>query len=189
MKKNMVMSIGCLMLAGLLGCAYEPDNDRGLGYRIRESPQYALAPNARWTCLHYCFDGGRWGSFLDMQIFLDSHRIKFTRVEPWLESHKISHDRIVTEDEWRWIVGQLEKAGVSRWKKSYHPDGVVVVDGVAWYLEFLDGSNIVGEVIGDNAWPKNFNAFRAIVNAFDVAPNSSCVVIQKATEEKATSPQ
>ena len=190
MKKNMAMSIGCLVMAGMLGCAHDPDySSCELGYPVQESPQYALAPNTRWSSLHYYYDGTPWGPFLDMGIFLDSHRIQFTQVEREKESPKISHNRIATADEWRWIAGQLEKAGVTRWKKSYNPDGVAIIDGVAWYLEFLDGSNVVGGTHGDNAWPKNFNAFRSIVNAFDIDPSSSCVVIPKTTEEKVASPK
>ena len=32
----------------------------------------------------------------------------------------------------------------------------------------LDGSNIVGQAEGFAVWPKNFQAFQAIVDAFDV---------------------
>ena len=194
-KKNMAMSIGCLVMAGMLGCAYEPYDDfpdyasYELGYPIRESPQYALAPNTRWSSLHYYYDGTPWGPFLDMWIFLDSHRIQFTQVEREKESPKISHNRIATADEWRWIAGQLEEAGFSRWKTSYQPGGGFgVLDGAAWYLEFLDGSNVVGKVHGYNAGPKDFDAFQAILDAFDAAQMGSCVVFPKTTEEKAASP-
>ena len=189
MKKNMAMAIGCLVMAGMLGCAYEPDYDScESGYPIRESPQCALAPNARWTCLHY-YNWGPWGPSLDMRIFPDSHRIQFTQTELGKESPTINHDRIATADEWDWIAGQLELAGVSRWKTSYRPDRVEVLDGVAWHLEFLDGSNVVGKVYGDNAWPQNFEAFRAILDAFGGAQGGSCVVFPKATKEKVDSPQ
>ena len=189
MKKNMAMSIGCLVMAGMLGCAYDPDySSCELGYPIQESQQYALAPNTRWTCLHY-HDWGPWGPFLDMRIFPDSHRVQFTRVEFGKESPTIKHDRIATADEWRWIAGQLEKAEVSRWKTSYQPDGVEVLDGVGWTLEFLNGTNVVGETTGYNAWPKDFNAFRAILDAFDLAENGSCVVFPKTTKEKGAEPK
>ena len=47
----------CLMLAAIAGCAYAPDDDSDeFEYPIRESPQYALAPNARWTSIRY----GQW---------------------------------------------------------------------------------------------------------------------------------
>ena len=171
MKKNMAMSIGCLVLTGMLGCAYGPDySSCEFGYPIQESQQCALAPNTRWTCLHY-HDGGPWGPFLDMRIFPDSHRVQFTRVEFGKESPTIKHDRIATADEWAWIAGQLEKADVSHWKTSYVPGGgVMIFDGTTWHLEFLDGSNVVGNVDAYNAWPKNFKAFQAILNAFDASP-------------------
>ena len=176
MKKNMAMSIGCLVMAGMLGCAYGPDySSCEFGYPIQESQQYTLAPNARWTCLHY-HDWGPWGPFLDMRIFPDSHRVQFTRVEFGEERPTIKHDRIATADEWAWIAGQLEKADVSHWKTSYVPGGgVMVFDGTTWHLEFLDGSNVVGNVDAYNAWPKNFKAFQSILNAFDATPpvNSS----------------
>jgi hypothetical protein len=37
----------------------------------------------------------------------------------------------------------------------------------------LDGSNIVGQAEGYAVWPKNFQAFQAIVDAFDVVPKDS----------------
>ena len=37
----------------------------------------------------------------------------------------------------------------------------------------LDGSNIVGQAEGYAVWPKNFQAFHAIVDAFDVVPKDS----------------
>ena len=186
MKKNIAMSIGCLMLAGMLGCVY--DDSYEFGYPIRESAQYALAPNTRWTSLHYS-DWGPWGPFLDMRIFPDSHRIKFTVVELGKESPTINLDRIATADEWCWIAGQLEQAEVSRWKTSYEPKGVEVLDGVTWHSEFLDGTNVVGKVFGDNAWPKNFKAFDAILEAFGAAQSGSCYVFPKTTKEKADSPR
>lgn len=171
MKKNIAMSIGCLLMAGMLGCAYDPDySSCELGYPVQESQQYALAPNARWTCLHY-HDGGPWGPFLDMRIFPDSHRIQFTRAEFKKKSPTVNHDRVATADEWAWIAGQLEKADVSHWKTSYVPGGgVMIFDGTTWHLEFLDGTNVVGNVDGYNAWPKNFKAFQSILNAFDASP-------------------
>ena len=189
MKKKIAMSIGCLVLAGMLGCAYAPDYDSyEFGYPIRESPQYALAPNARWTCLHY-YDWGPWGPFLDMWIFPDTHRIKFTQRFLGNKRPTVNYDHVATADEWRWIAGQLEKAGAPRWKTSYRPDGVEVLDGIVWHLEFLDGSNVVGKVNGYNAWPKDFEAFRAILDAFGGAQGGSCVVFPKATKEKVDSPQ
>ncbi len=186
MKKNMAVSIGCLMMVGMLGCAYAPDEDFGIGYPIRESPQYAIAPNTRGTSLHY-YDWSPWGPFPDLRIYPDSHRIQFSVVELGQESPMVNHDRIATADEWRWIAGQLEKAGVSRWKQSYEPDGVEVFDGVTWLLEFLDGSNVVGKVSGYNAWPKNFKDFQSILDAFGVARGDACYVFPKSTKEKAAS--
>ena len=185
MAKTILLHV---MLAAIAGCAYEPDEDLGFESPIRESPQYALAPNTRWTSLHY-YNWSPGGPNLDMRIFLDSHRIQFTRVELGKESPTINHNRIATADEWRWIVGQLKKAGGSRWKQSYEPDGVEVLDGVAWHLEFLDGSNVVGKVFGYNAWPKNFKDFQSILDAFGVARSGSCLVSPKATEEKAALPR
>lgn len=179
----------CLMLVAIAGCAYAPDDDSyEFGYPLRESPQYALAPNTRWTGLHYSISGV-WGPTSDLWIFPDSHRIQFTKVELGKESPTVSYDRIVTADEWRWIAGQLELAGVSRWKTSYQPDDVDVLDGVGWHLEFLDGSNVVGKVNGYNAWPENFKAFKAILDVFGIAQRDSCVVFPRATKEKAGSPQ
>jgi len=37
----------------------------------------------------------------------------------------------------------------------------------------LDGSNIVGQAEGYAVWPKNFQAFQAIVDAFDVVQKDS----------------
>ncbi len=179
----------CLMLSAIAGCAYAPDDDScEFGYPIRESPQYALAPNTRWTGLHYSISDV-FGPTSDLWIFLDSHRIHFTRVDLGTERPTVNHDRIATADEWRWIAGQLEKAGVSRWKTSYEPDGVEVFDGVGWTLEFLNGSNVVGKVYGDNAWPKNFTAFQAILDTFGIAQSGSCFVFPKTRKEKAASPQ
>ena len=189
MKKNIAISVGCLVMTGMLGCAYEPNYDSyEYGYPIRESEQCALAPDVRWTSLHY-YNWSPWGPFLDMWIFPDTHRIKFTQRFLGDERPPINHDRVATADEWNWIAGQLEKAGVSRWKTSYRPDGVEVLDGVVWNLEFLDGTNVVGKATGYNAWPKDFNALRAILDAFDLAENGSCVVFPKTTKEKAVSPQ
>ena len=49
--------------------------------------------------------------------------------------------------------------------------------------------NVVGKVNGYNAWPKDFEAFRAILDAFGGAQGGSCVVFPKATKEKVDSPQ
>ena len=95
----------CAMLAVIAGCAYMPEDDCEFMYPIRESPQYALAPKARWTCLHYD-KWSPWGPFPDLRIFPDSHRIQFTLVELGKESPTIKYDCIVTADEWRWIAGQ-----------------------------------------------------------------------------------
>ena len=180
--------IVCAALAVVAGCAYLPEDDCEFMYPIRESPQYALAPNTRWTCLRY-YSWSPWGPFPDMRIFTDSHRIQFTLNELGRASPRIKHDRIATADEWRWITGQLEKAGVTRWKKSYRPDGVEVLDGVVWHVEFLDGSNVVGKVYGYNAWPKKFKEFQAILDAFGDAQSGSCYVFPKATKDKAVSPR
>ena len=173
--------IVCAALTVIAGCAYMPEDDCEFMYPIRESPQYALAPKARWTCLHYD-KWSPWGPFPDLRIFPDSHRIQFTLVELGKESPTIKYDRIVTADEWRWIAGQLEKADFSHWKKSYEPDGVEVLDGVGWDLEFLDGSNVVGKVHGYNAWPKKFKEFQAILDAFGDARRGPCYVFPKATK-------
>ena len=106
-----------------------------------------------------------------------------------MERPRIVKDNILATDEWRWVVGQLEQAEVSRWKTSYEPDGVEVFDGVTWHLEFLDGTNVVGKAHVFNVWPENFEAFRAILDAFDVAQGGSCVVSPTTTKEKAASPQ
>ena len=178
----------CLMLVAIAGCAYAPDDDSyEFGYPIRESPQYALAPNARWTGLHYRISDV-FGPESDLWIYLDSHRMHFTRVDLGANSPTLNHDRIATADEWRWIAGQLELAGVSRWKTSYEPDGVEVLDGVVWHLEFLNGSNVVGKLHGYNAWPKDFEAFQAILDTFGIAQSGSCFVFPRTTEEKVASP-
>ena len=193
MKKKIAMTIGCLMLAAIAGCAYAPDDDSDeFGYPVRESPQYALAPNTRWTSIRY----GQWAPLSvegvwEMRILLDSHRIQTVRFDDgWgMRRPRIVKDNLLATNEWRWVVGQLEQAEVSRWKTSYQPDGVEIFDGVAWYLEFLDGTNVVGKVCGDNAWPKKFKAFQAILDTRDVAQGGSCFVSPKAAEEKAASPQ
>ena len=187
-KKKMAMSIGCLMMAGMLGCVYAPEDEFGLGYPVAESPQYALAPNTRWTCLRYRISSV-WGPASDLRIYMDSHRILFTQRPLGAERPTVIDDHIATADEWRWIAGQLEKAGVARWKKSYQPEGVEVFDGVDWHLEFLDGTNVVGQVYGDNAWPKKFKDFKSILDTYGIAWGDSCYISPKATEEKSTSPK
>ena len=172
MKKNIATSIGCLMMAGMLGCAYAPDDD--LGYRdgMWESAQYALAPKAQWTCLYYYEYGAPWAPVLYMHISPDSHRVKFIRFEDGKAAYErqptINHDRIVTEEEWNWIAGQLDQAGVVRWKTFYGLE-CHITDGTCWGLSFLDGTNVVGKVEGYSARPKKFKAFEAILDAFGVA--------------------
>ena len=163
----------CGMLAGIAGCVYAPDCDTPFGYPVDESLRYALAPNARWTSLRYSewtplSEKGVW----EFRILRDSHQIQYIKFDDgWvMKRPRIVSDLKVTADKWNWIAGQLEKAGVSRWKTSYQPGGgVKIFDGTIWTLEFLNGSNVVGKVQGDNAWPKNFKAFQAIVDAFDGA--------------------
>ena len=161
-----------MLLAVIAGCAYAPDYDI-LGYPVDESSKYALAPNARWTSLRYnewtpLNKEGVW----EMRILLDGHRIQFVKFDDgWgMERPRIVSDQKVTADNWNWIAGKLEEAGVSRWKTSYQPGGgVEIFDGTFWSLRFLDGSNVVGKAVGSNAWPKNFKAVLAIVDAFDGA--------------------
>ena len=167
------MLLLCGVLARIAGCKYEPDCDTPFGYPVDESSEYALAPNARWTSLRY----NQWTPLnvegvWEMRILLDSHRIQFVKFDDgWgMERPRIVSDQEVSADKWTWIVGKLEEAGVSRWKTSYWPGGgVSVLDGTGWTLEFMDGSNVVGKAAGSNAWPKNFKAFLAIVDAFDDA--------------------
>ena len=180
MKKKMVMSIGCLMLAVIVGCAYAPEDDLGLGYPVAESPQYALAPNARWTSIRY----GQWTPLSvegvwEMRILMDSHRIQTVRFDDgWgMERPRIVKDNLLATNEWLWVVGQLEQAEVSRWKKSYEPGkGVEILDGAFWHLEFLNGDKSVGKVVGRNAWPKKFKAFKAILDTLDVDQGGSCYI-------------
>ena len=188
MKKKIAMSIGCLMMAGMLGCVYAPDENLGLEYPVAESPQYALAPNTRWTCLRYSIVDV-FGPTSYLWIYMDSHRVLFTRKPLGAERPTVVNDHIATADEWRWIAGQLEKAGIARWKTSYQPDGVDVLDGVGWTLEFLNGTNVVGETTGYNAWPKNFKEFQSVLDTFGIAWSGSCYVSPTATEEKTASPQ
>ena len=181
MKKKIAVSIGCLVMAGMAGCAYAPDDDDDSGTwgRMWESAEYALAPNTRWTCLYYYEYGAPWAPVLYMKIFPDSHRIQFIQYkdgEAAYDQHPtINHDRIVTEEKWNWIAGQLEQAGVVRWKTFYELASSMT-DGTQWGIRFLDGSNVVGKVEGYSAWPKNFKAFEAIMDSFG-------------TEEKAASPR
>ena len=160
------------MLAGIAGCAYDPDYSNS-GYPVDESSKYVLAPNTRWTSLRYnewtpLSKEGVW----EMRILLDGHRIQFVKFDDgWgMERPRIVSDQKVTADNWNWIAGKLEEAGVSRWKTFYQPGGgVEVFDGTFWSLKFLDGSNVVGKAVGSNAWPKNFKAVLDIVDAFDGA--------------------
>ena len=111
MKKNMAMSIGCLVLAGMLGCAYAPDYDSyEFGYPIRESEQCALAPDARWTSLHY-YNWGPWGPFLDMWIFPDTHRIKFTQRFLGDKRPPINHDGIARLTSGAGLPGNWKRQG------------------------------------------------------------------------------
>ena len=180
MKMKMAMSIVCLAMVGMLGCAYAPEDDLGLGYPVAESPKYALAPNARWTSIRY----GQWTPLSvegvwEMRILMDSHRIQTVRFDDgWgMKRPRIVKENILATNEWLWIVGQLEQAEVSRWKTSYQPgEGVEILDGVSWHLEFVDGTNVVGKVVGYNAWPKKFKAFQAILDTLDVVQGGSCYI-------------
>lgn len=79
------------------------------------------------------------------------------------------YDGIVTTDKWNWIVSQLEKAGVFRWKASYLPESWEDIrDERWWWLEFLDGSNVVGKAEGCAVWPNGWDAFQSILDSFDV---------------------
>lgn len=173
MKKVKKALLLWAMLAGIAGCVYAPDCDNPFGYPVDESSKYALAPNARWTSLRYnewtpLSREGVW----EMRILRDSHQIQYVKFDDgWrMKCPRIVSDLKVTADKWSWITGQLEKAGVSRWKTFYQPGGgVEIFDGTLWTLEFLNGTNVVGQVQGDNAWPKNFKAFLAIADVFDAA--------------------
>ena len=193
MKMKMAMSIVCLAMVGMLGCAYAPEDDLGLGYPVAESSKYALAPNVRWTSIRY----GQWTPLSvegvwEIRILMDSHRIQTVRFDDgWgMERPRIVKENILATNEWLWIVGQLEQAEVSRWKTSYQPgEGAEIFDGVSWHLEFVNGTNVVGKVVGYNAWPKKFKAFQVILDTLDVIQGGSCYVSPTATEEKAASPQ
>ena len=71
-----------------------------------------------------------------------------------------------------WQIGGYHCGNVTR-QASYEPGEDIPDKGAAWFLEFLDGCNIVGKAEGYAVWPKNFQAFHAIVDAFDVVPKDS----------------
>ena len=114
-----------------------------------------------------------------MRILMDSHRIQTVRFDDgWgMKRPRVVKENILATNEWHWIVWQLEQAEVSRWKTSYQPgEGVEILDGVSWHLEFVDGTNVVGKTTGDNAWPKNFKDFQSILDTFGVAWSGSCYI-------------
>ena len=159
------------MVVGFSGCVYAVDMSK-YDCPVRVSSKYALAPNAQWTSLHYC--GAReWNPALSMEVFRDSHRVRFLQFDLDMERSSTIYDGIVTADKWNWIASQLEQAGVSRWKAPYLPSEDIPDKGAAWFLELLDGSNIVGEVEGYAVRPKNFKAFQSILDAFDIVQKDS----------------
>ncbi len=177
MKKSIAISIGCLMVAAIAGCKYGPDYIDPFGCPVEESSKYALAPNTRWTSLRYgecpvLSKAGVW----ELRILKDGHRVQFVKFDDdWaMERPRIVKDSILASDEWSWVARQLEQADVTRWKTFYQPArGVVILDGTSWYLKFMDGSNVVGKVTGWNAWPRNFKAFKSILDAFDITQGGS----------------
>jgi len=164
------------MVVGIAGCVYDDVDMSKYDYPVWVSSKYALAPNTRWTTLHYCGFKG-WYPEVSMEISRDSHRVLFLRWDLDEDRSPTIYDGVVTADRWNWIVSQLEHAGVSRWKVFYAPSEVtseVIRDeGNSWYLEFLDGSNIVGRVGGLAVWPKGWNAFQSILDSFDVVQKDS----------------
>ena len=169
-KTKMILLLG--VIAGIAGCAY--DVDRSLyDYPICVSSEYALKPNTRWTSLHYC-GCRKWGPEVSMEISRDSHTVHFLRYDLDEDRSPTLYDGTVTADKWNWIVSQLEQAGVFRWKELYLPERIEDIrDERWWWLEFLDGTNIVGKAEGCSVWPNDWDAFQSILDSFDIAPTNS----------------
>ena len=155
------------MIAGVAGCAYDVDRSM-YDYPVIVSPEYALKPNTRWTSLYY-YGAKDWQPEVSIQIFRDSHSVIFHRWDVKEGRSPTLYDGRVTAEKWNWIVSQLEQARVSRWKTFYLPESFEdFPSGSVWGLDFQDGSNTVGTVLGYAVWPNGWDAFQAILDSFDV---------------------
>ena len=104
-----------------------------------------------------------------MEISWDSHKVQFLRFDLNTDRSPTLYDGTVTPDKWNWIVSQLEQAGVFRWKELYLPERFEDIrDERWWWLEFLDGTNVVGKAEGCSVWPNGWDAFQSILDSFDV---------------------
>ncbi len=77
--------------------------------------------------------------------------------EPEIEA-KINH--VCNDAEWRFVVSNLNAMVVSKWKARYVNNDIL--DGTFWRLKLCNGTNVVREYSGSNAWPKRFSYFSAI---------------------------
>ena len=67
---------------------------------------------------------------------------------------------VCNDAEWRFVVSNLNAMAVSEWKARY--DDNDIIDGTSWRLELCDGTNVVREYGGSNAWSERFHCLRSI---------------------------
>ena len=54
---------------------------------------------------------------------------------------------------------KLDAIGITKWKKSYEPEGLLVMDGVSWTVVYEDADYKKHKSSGDNEFPPNWKKF------------------------------
>lgn len=73
---------------------------------------------------------------------------------------RFNHD--CTEDEWSYVISNLNAIAVESWKKRY--DNRDIIDGTSWHLTLYRGTAVVREYGGANAGPDTLRRVKAIKN-------------------------
>lgn len=73
---------------------------------------------------------------------------------------EVKFSYVCNEEEWRFVVSNLNAMAVSEWEARY--DNHNIIDGTSWRLELCDGTNVLRDYGGSNAWPEGIHYLRAI---------------------------
>lgn len=143
----------CAMAAIVAGCAsfapVDPD---------------AVAAAIPGDTIHYHEGGAPWNSVEELTLVLPEHRVRIECYRDY-DARRMTNamsrlDAVVSDDEWRWVAGQLAKSNVKNWSGSY--PGAGYAGGTSWSMEFLRAGNVVQSASGSNNRSRHYREFRAI---------------------------
>lgn len=124
----------------------------------------AVAAAIPGDTIHYHEGGAPWDPVEELTLVLPEHRVRiecYRDYDALRMTNAMSRlDAVVSDDEWRWVAGQLAKSNVKNWSGSY--PGAGYAGGTSWSMEFLRAGNVVQIASGSNNHSRHYREFRAI---------------------------